>query len=80
MDSLALPLLKHLVVAFGTTLPGEITRADVEAYQQQRRYAEVRPATMNRERSVLSHLFTKAQDWSTVQATPVLGTDRLPGK
>jgi integrase len=30
-----------------------------------------------RERSVLSHLFTKARDWSLVQTNPVLGTDRL---
>jgi len=69
--------LKHLVAVFGSTPLGEITRGDVESYQQHRRQAEVRPATINRERSVLSHLFTKARNWELVQTNPVLGTDRL---
>jgi len=69
--------MKHLVAAFGPTPLGKITRADVECYQQQRQHDKVRPATINRERSVLSHLFTKAKSWNLVQTNPVLGTDRL---
>jgi integrase len=69
--------LKHLIATFGTKPLSEITRANVEAYQSQRRHDGVQPGTINRERSVLSHLFTKAQAWGLVQSNPVLGTDRL---
>jgi integrase len=70
--------LKHLVDTFGAKPLSEITRAQVEAYQSQRRHDGVRPGTINRERSVLSHLFTKAQAWGLMQSNPVMGTDRLP--
>ena len=69
--------VKHLIATFGTTPLGDITRSDVEAYQSRRRHDGRRPGTINRERSVLSHLFTKAQAWGLVQGNPVLGTDRL---
>jgi integrase len=69
--------LKHLVAAFDTTPLSTITRADVEAYQSRRQHDGVRPGTINRERSVLSHLFTKAQAWGLVQSNPVMGTDRF---
>lgn len=70
--------LKHLMTVFGTQPLSTITRADVEGYLTQRGHTATRPATVNRERSVLSHLFTKATDWGLVQGNPVLGTDRLP--
>ncbi|MBM3225368.1 MAG: hypothetical protein FJZ47_16410 [Candidatus Tectomicrobia bacterium] len=69
--------LKHLMTTFGTKPLGDITRTNMEASQNQRRQDGVRPSTINRERSVLSHLFTKAQTWGLVQSTPGIGTDRL---
>jgi len=72
--------LKHLVAAFDTTPLSNITRADVEAYQSRRQHDGVRPGTINRERSVLSHLFTKDQAWGLVQSNPVMGTERAAGR
>ena len=68
--------LKHLVAAFGEKSLPEITRADVEAYQARRRDAKAAPDTVNRERAVLSHLFSKAQSWGLVNGNPVMGTER----
>lgn len=68
--------LKHLGAAFHAKSLGEITRADVEAYQAARREAGAAAGTVNRERSVLSHLFTKAITWGQAKANPVTGTER----
>jgi integrase len=70
--------LKHLVAAFGAQAITTITRAQVEAYLTARRRDAGRPATVNRERSVLSHCCTKAIDWGLLAAHPVRGTERLP--
>jgi integrase len=70
--------LKHLVAVFGTRRLGQITRHDVETYQKRRKHDGARPGTINRERSVLSHLFAKAQAWEMVEVNPVAGTERLP--
>lgn len=70
--------MKHLVGAFASKPLGEIGRVDVEAYQERRQQDGVKPATINRERAVLSHLFGKAISWGLVQANPVHGTERLP--
>ena len=69
--------LVHLVGVFDITPLQEITRAKVEAYQRRRQQDGVRPGTVNRERSVLSHLFTRAQAWGLVEHNPVRGTDRF---
>lgn len=69
--------LKHLVGAFGAQAISAITRAQVEAYLSQRAREATHPATVNRERSVLSHCFTKAVDWGLLAANPVRGTERL---
>ncbi len=68
--------LKHLREAFTGKTLAVITRADVEAYQARRRDAKAAPGTVNRERAVLSHLFSKAQAWGLVQTNPVEGTER----
>jgi integrase len=68
--------LKHFGNYFGETPIQEITRADVERYQRTRQREDVTPATINRERSVLSHLFTMAIRWALVEHHPVRGTDR----
>lgn len=69
--------MHRLVAAFGDKPMATIVRADVEAYQARRRDEGAAPATVNRERSVLSHLFTKAQAWGLATANPVMGADRL---
>jgi integrase len=68
--------LKHLCGYFGDTPLQDITRTDVERYQRTRQRADLTPATINRERSVLSHLFTMAQRWGLVEPHPVRGTAR----
>jgi integrase len=70
--------LKHLEAVFGAQPLAAITRTDVEAYVRQRQQIARRPATVNRERAVLSHLFTKARHWGLVEHKPVLGTEHLP--
>jgi integrase len=69
--------LKHLVAAFGSRTLPEITTAGVEQYQVARRDAGAAPGTVNRERSVLSHLFRKAGSWGLVTHNPVVGTNKL---
>lgn len=70
--------LNHLIGAFGMKAVSEITRRDVETYQERRQQDGAKPATINRERSVLSHLFARACDWELTTNNPVTGTDRLP--
>lgn len=68
---------KHLLCAFGDKALHEITRADVERYIRGRVKAGAKPATVNRERSVLSHLCKRATDWGLVDRNPVTGTELL---
>ena len=69
--------LKHLQAAFGAKALSAIAPASIEAYQARRRDAGAAPGTVNRERSVLSHLFTKAITWGVVQTNPVTKTEPL---
>ena len=69
--------LKHLMEAFGAQAIPTITRAQVEAYLLARGRTAGRPATVNRERSVLFHCFTKATEWGLLRDNPVRGTERL---
>jgi len=68
--------LKHLKARFGSKTLDAITKADVEAYLTSRRDAGAAPGTVNRERSVLSHLFSKAMTWGLVKTNPVTGSER----
>ena len=68
--------LKHLTARFGGKMLEAITRADVEAYLMSRRDEGAAGGTVNRERSVLSHLFTKAITWGMVKVNPVTGSER----
>jgi len=68
--------LKHLKGRFGGKTLDAITKADVEAYLTSRRDAGAAPGTVNRERSVLSHLFSKAMTWGLVKTNPVTGSER----
>jgi integrase len=68
--------LKHLSGRFGGKTLDAISKADVEAYLTIRRDEGAAPGTVNRERSVLSHLFSKAITWGLVKANPVSGSER----
>jgi integrase len=70
--------LTHLVPVFGQKPLQAITRDQVEAYIRQRKKTAARPATVNREREVLSHLFARAIDWGLTEHNPVAGVERLP--
>jgi integrase len=68
--------LEHLKATFGDKTLAEITRTDVDTYQTRRRDEGAAPGTVNRERAVLSHLFSKANAWGVVKGNPVTGSDR----
>lgn len=68
--------LKHLKAAFDGKPLTEITPEDVERYVARRLDAGPAPGTVNRERAVLSHVFSKARAWGFVGANPVAGTER----
>ena len=70
--------LNHLVQAFGSKPLDSITGENVEAYQKRRQQDGVKPATINRERATLSHLFEMSRKWGLTQSNPVSGTDPLP--
>lgn len=69
--------LKHLTARFGSKTLGGITRADIESYQTTRRDQGAAAGTVNRERSVLSHVFTKAITWGLVKANPASEVERF---
>lgn len=68
--------LKHLLAAFGSRSLAEITPSEIEAYQARRQDAGAAPGTVNRERAVVGHLFTKAHGWGMVTSNPVRGTEK----
>ena len=68
--------LKHLRAAFSGKAMTEITQVVVESYVARRLDGGAAPATVNRERAVLSHLFTKAVASGWAKANPVAGTER----
>jgi integrase len=67
----------HLLRAFGDTPLARIRKADVERYIQARLDAGAAPATINREKAVLSQVFAKAGDWGLCDVNPVKGTTHL---
>jgi integrase len=69
--------MKHLCVAFGSRSLSEIDAEGVEAYIAARRAEGAAPATINRERTVLGHIFKKAAIWKLTQVNPIAGTDPL---
>ncbi len=70
--------LKHLRAAFGIKALTDITAEELEQYQVVRQEAKAAGATVNRELSVLSHLFKLAiKTWKLTKINPVAGTERL---
>ncbi len=68
--------LAHLKTFFGARYLSEISKADLETYQAFRRDQGASAGTVNRERSVLSHLFSKHVSWGLAKDNPVHGSDR----
>lgn len=60
----------QLVPFFGSTPLSKITLHHVDRYKKAR-LESVKPATVNRELGVISHLFTMAEEWKWIQARPV---------
>lgn len=69
--------MKHLLAAFGSRPLNEIDADAVESYITARRAEGAAPATINRERTTLGHLFKKAATWKLSQGNPIAGTDPL---
>lgn len=69
--------LKHLLAAFGPLPLKEITGEQVEAYLQARREAGAAPGTINRERTTIGHLFSKAIKKGIATENPVKQTEKL---
>jgi len=63
-------LMRGLRAAFGPRLLTEITSWDVERYKAQR-IGAVAPATVNRDLTLLKHMFTKAIAWGRATTNPV---------
>lgn len=61
---------QHLIPYFGMMGLERITTSELERYKKQRREQGMRPATINRELAVISHLFNKALEWKWIQARP----------
>lgn len=69
--------MKHLLSAFGPLSLKELASEQIDAYVQARRDTGAAPGTVNRERTVLGHLFGKARKWFAVAHNPVKDTEAL---
>lgn len=63
-------VMRHLIEAFGDQCLHEVTVWRVERYKASRRKL-VSPATVNRELTLLKHMFTKAIAWEKAAGNPV---------
>src|SRR5437870_11481482 len=68
--------VNNLLPTFGPKSLSTISRSDVERYLRRRLQSGVTPGTVNRDREVLSHLFSMAMRWGLVERNPVTGTNR----
>jgi integrase len=60
----------HLVPFFGSKPLSKVAGFDVERYKRHRTGEGAKPATINRELAVLSHLFSKAEEWGWIDRRP----------
>lgn len=63
--------LQHLCLFFANKRLSAITARDVEAYKAHRILEGVKKATVDRELSVLRHLYNKAREWKECSESPV---------
>lgn len=60
----------HLSLYFGAKPLSQITNFEVEKYKKFRKDEQAKPATINRELALLSHLLNKALDWGWITHSP----------
>jgi integrase len=68
--------MRHLLEEFGDRCLGEVTVWQIERYKARRR-SLVAPATVNRELTLLKHMFTKAIEWEKARMNPVKAVKHL---
>jgi integrase len=64
--------VQYWVRHFGTRPIGQITRAELQDWQAQKRQA-CKPATVNRELGRLRHMLNRAVDWELLDQSPLKG-------
>jgi integrase len=68
--------IQMFVAVFGNKKISEITTEEVEGFKSYRS-RHVKPATVNRELTLLKHMFTKAVEWKRLLANPLRGVRSL---
>lgn len=63
-------LKNHLIPYFGDKRLEGFSAFDIDRYKHQRKAAGAKPATINRELAILSHLFNKAEEWGWLEKKP----------
>lgn len=69
-------LIQTLVAVFGNKKISDLTAEDAEIYKTNRA-RKVKPATVNREMTLLKHMFSKAVEWKLLPANPLRGVRSL---
>jgi integrase len=68
--------IRMFVKLFGKKKINEITAEELERFQSERSH-QVKPATVNRELTLLRHMFAKAVKWNLLAANPLRGVRSL---
>ena len=68
--------IRMFVVVFGKRKINEISSEDAERFKTNRA-KEVKPATVNREMTLLKHMFAKAVEWKLLPTNPLRGIRSL---
>ena len=68
---------KHLGKYFTGKRLQDIAPFTIEKYKQERRGSGASPATVNRERGCLCHMFNMAVEWGKAKSNPVIGVKKL---
>lgn len=61
----------HLKPFFGNIPVDKLCQYDLDRYGKARQDAKAKPATVNRELTVLSHILSKAEEWKWIEHRPV---------
>ncbi len=65
-------LRQHLIPYFKETPLNQIASSTIEEYKNFRSENNAKPATINRELAILSHLFSKATEWKWIENKPAI--------
>lgn len=69
---------KHLKTHFGRLTISEVSIRDAESYRMKRLQEGARPATVNRELSIIRHMLSMAVKWGFLESNPLAGLGSLP--